>query len=65
MSMNKWPEWSGLISSNLGYPRIGGSREWKKALERFWNGSIDEKRTACRDEKVAPGASAQAAGQRN
>lgn len=42
MSIIEWPELSGLISSNLGYPRIGENREWKKALERFWNGSINE-----------------------
>ncbi|MFK4301833.1 5-methyltetrahydropteroyltriglutamate--homocysteine methyltransferase [Paenibacillus sp. RC254] len=42
MSFTELPELSGLISSNLGYPRIGGNREWKKALERFWNGSMDE-----------------------
>ena len=30
-------------SSNNGYPRIGGKREWKRALESFWNGSISEK----------------------
>ncbi|MFC5447455.1 5-methyltetrahydropteroyltriglutamate--homocysteine S-methyltransferase [Paenibacillus aestuarii] len=30
------------ISSNLGYPRIGVDREWKKALEGFWAGKIDE-----------------------
>ncbi|WP_188068472.1 5-methyltetrahydropteroyltriglutamate--homocysteine S-methyltransferase [Brevibacillus brevis] len=31
-----------MKSSNLGYPRIGKNREWKKALEAFWAGSIDE-----------------------
>lgn len=30
------------ISSILGYPRIGADREWKKALEAFWAGKIDE-----------------------
>lgn len=29
-------------SSLLGYPRIGEQREWKKALEQFWAGKIDE-----------------------
>ncbi|WP_426445747.1 5-methyltetrahydropteroyltriglutamate--homocysteine S-methyltransferase [Paenibacillus sp. S-38] len=29
-------------SSVLGYPRIGGSREWKKALEAFWSGRLGE-----------------------
>ncbi|MBA4494185.1 5-methyltetrahydropteroyltriglutamate--homocysteine S-methyltransferase [Paenactinomyces guangxiensis] len=27
--------------SNLGYPRIGAKREWKKALESFWDGKLD------------------------
>ncbi|WP_078382876.1 5-methyltetrahydropteroyltriglutamate--homocysteine S-methyltransferase [Sutcliffiella halmapala] len=31
---------SKVISSNLGYPRIGEKREWKKALEQFWAGKI-------------------------
>lgn len=30
------------ISSSLGYPRIGADREWKKALEAFWSGKLDE-----------------------
>ncbi|WP_068775976.1 5-methyltetrahydropteroyltriglutamate--homocysteine S-methyltransferase [Paenibacillus sp. FJAT-26967] len=29
-------------SSSLGYPRIGGGREWKKALEAYWSGKINE-----------------------
>ncbi|MHA6484179.1 5-methyltetrahydropteroyltriglutamate--homocysteine S-methyltransferase [Paenibacillus sp. strain BS8-2] len=29
-------------SSVLGYPRIGGNREWKKALESFWAGKITQ-----------------------
>lgn len=29
-------------SSNLGYPRIGEKREWKKALEQFWAGKIEK-----------------------
>ncbi|WP_028551574.1 5-methyltetrahydropteroyltriglutamate--homocysteine S-methyltransferase [Paenibacillus sp. UNC451MF] len=29
-------------SSVLGYPRIGADREWKKALESFWSGKLDE-----------------------
>ncbi|MGR6543647.1 5-methyltetrahydropteroyltriglutamate--homocysteine S-methyltransferase [Paenibacillus tundrae] len=28
-------------SSVLGYPRIGADREWKKALEAYWAGKID------------------------
>lgn len=31
-----------IISSNLGYPRIGENREWKRALERFWKQDISE-----------------------
>src|SRR5699024_9891139 len=30
------------ISSNIGYPRIGEKREWKRALEAFWNKEITE-----------------------
>lgn len=33
---------SNKISGNLGYPRIGGNREWKKAIESFWKGQITE-----------------------
>ncbi|MFC4597711.1 5-methyltetrahydropteroyltriglutamate--homocysteine S-methyltransferase [Cohnella hongkongensis] len=29
-------------SSLLGYPRIGADREWKKALEAFWAGKLEE-----------------------
>src|SRR5690348_16826657 len=29
-------------SSVLGYPRIGADREWKKALEAFWVGKLEE-----------------------
>lgn len=28
--------------SNLGYPRIGKNREWKKTLEAYWLGKLDE-----------------------
>lgn len=31
-----------ITSSNLGYPRIGVNREWKKALETFWAGRLSE-----------------------
>ncbi|MBP1044071.1 5-methyltetrahydropteroyltriglutamate--homocysteine S-methyltransferase [Vagococcus sp. BWB3-3] len=27
-----------IKSSNLGYPRLGEKREWKRALERYWSG---------------------------
>jgi len=30
-------------SANLGFPRLGIKREWKKALEDFWAGKITEK----------------------
>ncbi|TXK84689.1 5-methyltetrahydropteroyltriglutamate--homocysteine S-methyltransferase [Paenibacillus sp. N3.4] len=33
---------SHTLSSNLGYPRIGENREWKKALEAFWSGKVEE-----------------------
>ncbi|RAP76010.1 5-methyltetrahydropteroyltriglutamate--homocysteine S-methyltransferase [Paenibacillus montanisoli] len=29
-------------SANLGYPRIGRGREWKKALELYWAGHLKE-----------------------
>lgn len=31
-----------VLSSTLGYPRIGEKREWKKALEQFWAGKLSE-----------------------
>ncbi len=31
-----------ITNSNLGFPRIGGDREWKKAIEAFWNGKMNE-----------------------
>lgn len=31
-----------IKSSNLGYPRIGEDREWKRALESFWKGDLTE-----------------------
>jgi len=39
-----------VISSNLGFPRIGPNRELKKALEGFWAGTVDERalRETCR-----------------
>jgi 5-methyltetrahydropteroyltriglutamate--homocysteine methyltransferase len=33
---------SKVKSSNLGYPRIGEQREWKKALEQFWAGKLEK-----------------------
>lgn len=32
-----------VISSNLGFPRIGAKRELKKAVESFWKGDLNEK----------------------
>ena len=29
-------------ATNLGYPRMGNSRELKKALEQFWSGKLSE-----------------------
>ncbi len=31
-----------ILSSNLGYPRMGAKRELKKALEGYWSGKISE-----------------------
>ena len=31
-----------MKSSNIGYPRIGEDREWKRALEAYWAGKLDE-----------------------
>ncbi|WP_178022398.1 5-methyltetrahydropteroyltriglutamate--homocysteine S-methyltransferase [uncultured Paenibacillus sp.] len=31
-----------IMSGNLGYPRIGGQREWKKQIEAYWAGKITE-----------------------
>ena len=31
-----------IQTSSLGYPRIGKNREWKKTLEAYWAGKIDE-----------------------
>lgn len=33
---------AGLMTANLGFPRIGQNRELKFALERFWSGEWDE-----------------------
>lgn len=30
------------LSSNLGYPRIGSQRQWKKAIEQYWAGKLEE-----------------------
>ncbi|MCK6256476.1 5-methyltetrahydropteroyltriglutamate--homocysteine S-methyltransferase [Fictibacillus sp. KIGAM418] len=31
-----------MKTSNLGYPRIGSNREWKRALEAFWKRELTE-----------------------
>lgn len=31
-----------MKSSNLGYPRIGQNREWKKVIEAYWAGKLEE-----------------------
>lgn len=31
-----------VLSSILGYPRIGKEREWKKAIEAYWAGKLEE-----------------------
>ncbi len=31
-----------VLSSNLGYPRLGEQREWKKTLESYWSGKTDK-----------------------
>ena len=33
---------AGVMTANLGFPRIGQNRELKFALERFWSGEWDE-----------------------
>ncbi|MFD0869585.1 5-methyltetrahydropteroyltriglutamate--homocysteine S-methyltransferase [Paenibacillus residui] len=33
---------NGLTSGNLGYPRIGENREWKKQLEAYWGGKLEQ-----------------------
>ncbi|WP_419880556.1 5-methyltetrahydropteroyltriglutamate--homocysteine S-methyltransferase [Peribacillus sp. B-H-3] len=33
---------SKVKSSNLGYPRIGENREWKRVIERFWAGKLEQ-----------------------
>ncbi|KAB7708674.1 5-methyltetrahydropteroyltriglutamate--homocysteine S-methyltransferase [Bacillus aerolatus] len=43
------------LSSNLGYPRIGENREWKKALESFWAGKLEESQFLEEMEKIRLG----------
>lgn len=39
-------------SSNLGYPRLGEKREWKHALEKFWNGQLTEAELVATTKKI-------------
>jgi 5-methyltetrahydropteroyltriglutamate--homocysteine methyltransferase len=32
-----------MLTQNLGYPRIGGQRQLKKACEQYWSGKISQK----------------------
>lgn len=41
-----------VLSSNLGYPRIGEEREWKRALESFWAEKITENEFQTEMEKL-------------
>lgn len=31
-----------VVVSNLGYPRLGENREWKKLIESYWSGDISQ-----------------------
>lgn len=39
-------------SSNLGYPRIGENRKWKKSLEAYWKGHLDDKQFLTKMKKI-------------
>src|SRR6476620_6994423 len=41
-----------IKSSNLGYPRIGENREWKKTLELFWGGDLTEEQFESKMENI-------------
>ena len=32
-----------IQTSNLGFPRLGRKREWKKTIENYWSGQISQK----------------------
>ncbi|EHI69649.1 5-methyltetrahydropteroyltriglutamate--homocysteine S-methyltransferase [Streptococcus ictaluri] len=38
--------------SNLGYPRLGENREWKKLIESYWNGDINNQESLLSQAKV-------------
>lgn len=44
-----------LVSSTLGYPRIGKNREWKKALESYWKGGLSEEQFEAALEEIRLG----------
>lgn len=41
-----------VISSNLGYPRLGAKREWKHALEDYWAHKINQEELVKRTKSV-------------
>ncbi|MGE8078286.1 5-methyltetrahydropteroyltriglutamate--homocysteine S-methyltransferase [Peribacillus loiseleuriae] len=43
---------SKVKSSNLGYPRIGEKREWKKVLEQFWAGKLEKEEFLIQIEEI-------------
>src|SRR5699024_4744378 len=43
---------SKVLSSNLGYPRIGEKREWKRALESYWNGESTQEELLQKTEEM-------------
>ena len=43
---------SKVLSSNLGYPRIGEKREWKRALESYWNGESTQEELLQKTEEI-------------
>lgn len=43
---------SKVLSSNLGYPRIGEKREWKRALESYWNGDSTQEELLQKTEEI-------------
>lgn len=43
---------SKVISSSLGYPRIGEMREWKRALENYWNGESTQEELIAKTDEI-------------
>ena len=54
-----------IKSSNLGYPRIGEKREWKKALEQFWTGKLEKEAFTKQMEEIRLSSSSETKGSRN